>query len=374
MTTTLVTTRLCPPGPPAPGWLVLDGPVIADVGWGTPARTVENLVDLGDALVVPGFVDLQVNGIGTLDLATADGSGWDAAGQALLRAGTTGYCPTFVSAPLQSYAAALARAAAARDAYGTGAAILGMHLEGPFLGGAPGAHRLEFVGPADVEWLGALLDEQPGLVRIVTLAPEADPGLAATRLLTTHGVVVALGHSTASFEEATAAADAGAALVTHLFNGMGPFHHRAPGLVGAALTDQRLAASVIADLVHLHPAVLATAIAAKPRLALVSDAVAVGAGDLELVEDGAAAGLPDGTLAGSTLTLDQAVRNVVGLGVPVERAVEMATTIPADVLGLRERGRLAPGARADLVALDAGSLAVLEVWLGGEAVRLDAGL
>ena len=374
MTTTFVTTRLCPPGPPAPGWFVVEGPVIAEVGWGSPTEGPGSRVDLGDALVVPGFIDLQVNGIGAVDLASTDASGWTAVGQALLRTGTTAYCPTLVSAPLASYPAALARAAEGQEAPETGAAILGVHLEGPFLGGAPGAHPVELLRPADTEWLGMLLDQHPGLIRIVTLAPEADPELAATRLLAARGVVVALGHSTASVEEATAAVDAGATLVTHLFNGMAPFHHRAPGLAGVALTDPRVAASVIADLVHVHAAVLATAIAAKPQLALVSDTVAVGTGapgDLELVADGTAAGLRDGTLAGSTLTLDRAVRNVVGLGVPVERAVQMTTTIPADVLGIRDRGRLAPGARADLVALDSESLAVREVWVAGERVPRD---
>jgi N-acetylglucosamine-6-phosphate deacetylase len=371
VTTTLATTRLCPPGPPAPGWLVLDGPVIAEIGWGTPKDRPTGLVDVGDALVAPGFVDLQVNGLGSIDLATADAPEWEVAGRALVRTGTTAYCPTLVSAPLTSYPDALARAAAAHAAPGTGAAILGVHLEGPFLGGAPGAHPVEFLRAADAEWLDALLDQHPGLVRIVTLAPEADPELGTTRLLVARGVIVALGHSTASFEEATAAVDAGATLVTHLFNGMAPFHHRAPGLAGAALADPRLTASVIADLVHVHAAALTAAIAAKPKLALVTDAVALTAGavgDVELVDGDGAVRRADGTLAGSTVPLDQAVRNVVALGVPVERAVEMAATIPAAVLGVRDRGRLVAGARADLVVLDPESLAVLEVWVAGERV------
>jgi N-acetylglucosamine-6-phosphate deacetylase len=351
---------------------MLDGPVIAEAGFGShpgPAVT-----DLGDAILAPGFVDLQVNGVGDVDFATADASGWTRGRRALLRSGTTAFCPTFVTAPLDWYADALARGDAARTAATTGATIVGVHLEGPFLGGAPGAHPVELLRPADATWLSALIDARPGLVRMMTLAPEADPDLAATRLLVERGVTVALGHSTASFEAAIAAADAGATAVTHLFNGMGPLGHRMPGLVGAALADERLTASLIADLVHVHPAVLRIAIAAKRGVALATDRVALNAGRIggvSIVDRDGTARLPDGTLAGSTLSLDQAVRNVVALGAPLERAIEMAATIPAEVLGLHDRGRLVPGARADLVALDPESLAVRAVWLAGERVPLD---
>ena len=243
--------------------------------------------------------------------------------------------------------------------------IVGVHLEGPFLGGAPGAHPVALVRPADCEWLRALLAAFPRLVTIVTLAPEADPGLAATRLLAEYGVTVALGHSTATYDEARAAGDAGARLVTHLFNGMGPLHHREPGLAGAALDDERLTPTLIPDLVHVHAAALRLAIRTKHSVALVTDRVATTG--LSVTEDGAAR-LDDGTLAGSTLSMARAVQNTVGLGIPVERAVEMAATMPADALGLPDRGRIAAGMRADLVALDPSSLTVRAVWLGGELV------
>jgi N-acetylglucosamine-6-phosphate deacetylase len=279
-----------------------------------------------------------------------------------------------VTAPLDAYERRLARIAATRASGTGGAAILGVHLEGPFLGGAPGAHQVDLLRPADPAWLSRVLDDHPGLVRVVTLAPEADPALAAIRLLARRGVVVALGHSIASYDDVMAAADAGASVVTHLFNGMGPFHQREPGLVGAALTDPRLTPTVIADLVHVHPAALRLAIAAKRSLALVTDAVAVDAdtdtdaGDTALSDRDGVPRLRDGTLVGSTLSLDRAIRNVVGLGVPVERAVEMATTVPAGVLGVEDRGRLVPGARADLVVLDPTTLEVRAVWFEGEPV------
>jgi N-acetylglucosamine-6-phosphate deacetylase len=324
-------------------------------------------VDLGPALLAPGFVDLQVNGLGDVDFASADADGWRRAGRDQLELGVTAYCPTLVTAPLDEYPPALERVRTARlDAQDRRLpAIIGVHLEGPFLGGAPGAHPVPLLRTADCAWLRDLLDNFPDLVTVVTLAPEADPDFAATRLLHDRGVTVSLGHSTATYEVALAAADAGARLVTHLFNGMGPLHHREPGLAGAALDDERLTPTLIADLVHVHPAALRLAISSKPNVALVTDRVAVKG--VRVTDDGAAR-LEDGTLVGSTLSMDRAVRNVVGLGVPVERAMEMAATIPAQALGLDDRGRIALGARADLVALDPDSLTVRAVWLAGERV------
>jgi N-acetylglucosamine-6-phosphate deacetylase len=361
--------------PDAAGWVEIDGGRIVGVGTGTRAGATGT----GDAVLVPGFVDLQINGAGAVDFAHADRAGWQRALQAHARHGTTACCPTFVSAPLAAYdeplAVALAVASDTESATGDelGARVLGVHLEGPFLGGAPGAHVVEHLRVVDGPWLAGLLERAPGLVRIVTLAPEADPELAGTGMLSAAGVVVALGHSTATYAEARAAADAGATLVTHLFNGMRPFNHREPGLAGAALDDPRLTPSLIADLVHVHPAALRLAIGAKESVTLVTDAVAVDAGtigDVVMQERDGAARLADGTLAGSVLTMDRAVRNVVDLGFPLVRAVEMAATVPAQILGCSDRGRLEPGRRADIVALDRESLAVRAVWVGGEPLAL----
>jgi N-acetylglucosamine-6-phosphate deacetylase len=362
VSTTLAATRLCPPGRPRPGWVTVERDTILERGDGPPPPGAE---DLGDTLLVPGFVDLQVNGVGDVDFATASADGFARAGRAQLVHGVTAYCPTLITAPLDAYAAALQRLAAARRAAAADGlpAVLGAHLEGPFLGGAPGAHPAALVRGADAGWLADLVDAAPGEVAVVTLAPEADPGAEAVRALVARDVVVALGHSTATYDEACAAVDAGARLATHVFNAMGPLHQREPGLVGLALDDDRLTPSLIADLVHLHPAVVRLVVHATPRAVLVTDAVAVTA------DDGVgAARLPDGTLAGSILSMDRAVGNVVGLGIPVERAVAMATETPAAVLGDEARGRLDPGRRADLVALDPATFAVRGVWLAGERV------
>jgi N-acetylglucosamine-6-phosphate deacetylase len=357
-----------------PGWVEIDGGHITGTGRGEPAAAIT----LDGAVLVPGFVDIQVNGVDAIDFARADPAEWRAALLAQARHGVTGCCPTLVSAPLAAYAEPLAIAAGVATAEATagdqiGATLLGVHLEGPFLGGAPGAHPVEYLRPVDLPWLTGVLERAPGLVRVVTLAPEADPGLAGTRALREAGVVVAIGHSTATYDEARAAAGAGASVVTHLFNGMGRFDHREPGVAGAALDDPRLTPSLIADLVHVHPAALRLAIRAKRSVALVTDAVAVGAGTIGAVvisERAGAARLADGTLAGSVLSMDRAVRNVVELGFPLERAVELAATVPCEILGCADRGRLEPGRRADIVALDRDTLAVRAVWVGGDRVPL----
>ena len=349
---------LLPDGHVVPGVVEVEGDRITSVTAATGAQP--------DRFVVPGFIDLQLNGYGDVDVASAVGADWDRLDRVLLRQGVTAWCPTLVSAPLASYAAALGRItwAAERPPVPGAAspAIAGVHLEGPFLGGARRAHAARNVVPIDSAWLGDL----PPIVRLVTLAPESDGALAAIAALVGRGLVVALGHSTADFALATAAVDAGARLVTHVFNGMGPLHHREPGLVGAGLADDRLTVSLIADGRHVAPSLVRLTFRAKGpgRVALITDAVAwqsPGA-SLQLI-DGMPC-LPDGTLAGSTLTMDQAVRNAVDFGVEPADALQAAGATPAELLGLADRGRLSPNARADICVLTP-DLEPAQVWVGG---------
>ena len=352
-TTITASTVVTPDGLLEPGEVVVDGGVITEV------RTPRGTGAVPDRVLAPGFVDLQVNGHDDVNCATADGDQWDRIDGLLLAQGVTAWCPTLVTAPLERFASPLERIGAAmtvRRGGGGRPEILGVHLEGPFLGGAPGAHRREHVIPIDLDWLAWL----PPIVRVVTLAPELDRAEEAIRLLTAKGVLVSLGHSTATYDEALAGAAAGARLVTHLFNAMGPLHHRTPGLLGAALADERLTPSLIADGVHVHPAALRTAARAKGdgRWILVTDAVAWRDGRLEAggerrvsIVDGAPR-LADGTIAGSSLTMDAAVRRMVAeAGIPLHEAVAAASATPADLVGRSDLGRLAPGARADLVVL-----------------------
>ena len=325
-------------------------------------------------VLAPGFIDMQVNGIGRVDVAQAEGADWDELDELLLSQGTTSWCPTLVSAPLDSYEVALARIAAAA-ARPPGArprprprpTILGVHLEGPFIS-VPGAHRPDRLRDPDLDWLLAL----PDIVRVVTLAPERRDGLDAVRLLAGRGVTVSVGHSAADTETMLAAVDAGATMVTHLFNAMPPMHHRNPGPVGCALADERLTVTVIADNIHVDPLVLrAAAAACAGRLALVTDAAAFDAGhsgELRVATADDAPRLADGTLAGSRLRMDEAVRNLVAAGVPLAAGVAAATSVPARALGITDRGALATGMRGDLVALSS-SGDVEAVWVGGELVR-----
>lgn len=352
---------LTPSGPTGPGAVEIDGSGVI-----TAIRT--GVTGAPDRILCPGFIDMQVNGRGRIDVAEASGDDWDRLDEALLAQGVTSWCPTFVSAPLDQLEDGVgAVAMAAKRPPAPRPSILGVHLEGPFLAVA-GAHRPEWLAPVDRGWL----DRLPSLVRVVTIAPELPGALDAIGSLSSRGVLIALGHSRASYEEALGAADAGARMVTHLFNAMGPLDHREPGLVGAALSDERLAVSVIADLVHVHPAALRLAAAAKgpSGVVLVTDAVADTGG--RPPRTGRAPGaaepvrLQDGTLAGSTITLDAAVRSLTEqVGIDLAVAVRAASANPARVLGLGDRGELAPGARADLVAL-APDMTVEATWVAGE--------
>jgi N-acetylglucosamine-6-phosphate deacetylase len=315
-----------------------------------------------DVVLVPGFVDLQVNGIGGVDVASATGADWSALDRALLAQGVTTWCPTIVTAPLAALEASLARIAESARRPGEGRPhIAGAHLEGPFLA-VPGAHDPEHIRrDVDLAWLDAL----GSLARVITLAPELPGALDAVASLTDRGVLVSLGHSACSAEVALEAAGVGARLVTHLGNAMGPLHQRAPGLVGAALVDERLHVSLIVDLVHTHPVFVRMAFTAKgaPGVALVTDAVPSAAGSPP-------PRLDDGTLAGSVLTMDAAISNVVRhSGVSLADAVKAASTTPARLLGLEDRGVIALGRRADLVALEPedGSWRVASVWVAGTA-------
>lgn len=362
MTTLAGSAVVTPDGVLSPGAIEIDGDTVGAV---TPTRG-----PVPDRTLVPGFVDLQVNGHDDVDVASADHAGWARLDELVLAQGVTTWCPALITAPLDAYGPGMERIIRAADRDPRRRPhIAGIHLEGPFLGGAPGAHDRGHIRPIDAAWLASL----PDAVRIITLAPELDGAPDAIRALAAHGVVVSLGHSTASFDVARAAADAGARLVTHLFNGMGPFHHRAPGLAGAALTDPRLVVAVIADGIHLHPAAVTTAFRAKgaSRVVLVTDAVAWRAtrrtGERISLRDGVPR-LADGTIAGSALTMDAAVRFAVErCQVSLEDAVTAASSTPAAVLGLTDRGRLAAGARADIVALGP-DLEVQDVWIAGEKV------
>jgi N-acetylglucosamine-6-phosphate deacetylase len=325
----------------------------------------------GHGIAAPGFVDLQVNGFAGVDFHSADTDGYRRAGRALLETGVTAFQPTLITAPEGELTAAL------REVPPNGAAphVLGAHLEGPFL--APerlGTHPAAARRDPDLTLLERLLEAGP--VAHVTLAPELPGALALVDFLRSRGVTVSCGHSNATADEARDAFAHGARTVTHIFNAMRPFAAREPGLAGAALATDGVIVQVILDGVHLadDTAKLVWQ-AAGGRVALVTDAVAgayIGDGNYRLgsiefsVENGVAR-RADRVLAGSTVTMIEAVRNLVALGAPLEGALSAASEVPAKIARRDDVGRLAPGAPADLVVVDE-SLELERVLAAGEDV------
>jgi N-acetylglucosamine-6-phosphate deacetylase len=324
----------------------------------------------GRGVAVPGFVDLQVNGFGGVDFLDADADGYRRAGEALLETGVTAYLPTLISSPEDELLAALREVPRGNNRRPR---VLGVHLEGPFISAKRlGTHISSARREADLALLDTLLDGGP--VRLMTLAPELPGADALIDRLLERRVLVSLGHSDATAPQANAAFDRGARMVTHIFNAMRPFGHRDPGIAGAALARADVIVQMILDGVHLaRETAIVTWRAAAGRLALVTDSVtaagAVGGaytlGALDIrVHDGAVRG-PDGVLAGSLLTMIDAVRNLHELGAPLEDAIGAATAVPARALGDEQLGRLEVGLPADIVVLD-DNLDVARVLVGGE--------
>lgn len=348
---------------------LVDGTFVAgdvEIADGTVERV--GVSGSGTGLAVPGFVDLQVNGFGGVDLAGADAAGYAAAGAALLETGTTAYQPTFTSAPEADMVAAVA----AMPTGVAGPRIIGAHLEGPFLSlEKPGVHDPAFFRAPDLKLLDRLIGA--GAVNQMTLAPELPGALELIDALVARGVVVSAGHTNATAAEAHEAFDRGVTTVTHLFNAMRRSAPRDAGIGFAALARPDVWVQLIVDGHHLAPDSVRVAwAAAAGRFALVTDAVAAAAsgdGTFHLgrqpvqAADGVVRG-PDGQLAGSALTMIAAVRNLHALGVPLELALAAASAVPARVARRPELGSIEPGSPADIVVLD-DRLEIQRVLVGG---------
>jgi N-acetylglucosamine-6-phosphate deacetylase len=327
--------------------------------------------------VVPGFVDIHVHGGGGHSFTGGDADSARGAAAFHLRHGTTTLLASLVSSGFD-----LMRAATAAFAPLVAEGVLaGIHFEGPYLSVRRcGAQNPAFLRDPSVDELSALIELGAGALRMVTIAPERDGALDAIKLLVAHNVVAAVGHTDATYEQTLAAVAAGASVGTHLFNGMRPPHHREPGPVFALLTAPGVICELIADGVHLHDGTLsfASTVAGPDRAALITDAIdatGISDGEYELggqtvkVSNGVARLLTEdgspGSIAGSTLTMDAALRRAVGAGVSMVDACRMASTTPAKAVGLSATlGALTPGLRADLVVLDA-DLQVVRVMREG---------
>jgi N-acetylglucosamine-6-phosphate deacetylase len=364
---------------------VVVGNVLSEGGWrygklGIKQRRISFVPDTAadpsandDVLIIPGFIDLHVHGGGGVDVMES-GEPFETLTRMHARHGTTSLLPTTMTAPREETEAVLAklgRYIALPRAPST-ARVLGVHLEGPYINRGRLGSQPDFAIAATIDQLESHCALAP--VRVVTLAPEIPGHIELVRFLAAKGIRVQIGHTLATYEEGRQALENGACGFTHLFNAMTPLNHRAPGIVGAALAHGDYC-ELIPDLVHVHPGALRAALRAIPKAYCVSDSTA-GAG----MPDGeyrlgrqrvtktlGCVRLADGTLAGSTLTLDQALRNLVDMGLSLEDASARVSRYPADYLGLKDRGRIETGAWADLVVLDR-KLRPVTVYVEGEPV------
>lgn len=344
--------------------IIDDAGRIAEVGATAPAGAT--------GVAAPGFVDLQNNGFAGVDFRTADPEDYALVARALAATGTTTVLPTFFSASVERYVAALGVLAEVRRGAPSGTRLGGAHLEGPFLSRVwAGAHDTECLVPGDERVVARLVAAGPPAV--MTVAPE----VAGRALEALHGlgVVVSMGHTDATADQARDAVDRGVTMITHCFNAHRRFTPRDPGPAGVAVTDARVTVGLVCDLVHLAPETVLLAFgAARGRVAIVTDAVAPAGtsapgwdldGARVTVADGSAR-LDDGTLAGSVCAMDAAVRNVISLGVAPADALGAASTVPARTIGLDHS--LRPGRVADLVVLDDG-WNVTSTLVGGAEVH-----
>ncbi|MCV2351033.1 N-acetylglucosamine-6-phosphate deacetylase [Paucibacter sp. Y2R2-4] len=325
-------------------------------------------------IVLPGFIDVHVHGGGGHDTM----EGGEAALQMSklhVRHGTTSLLATTMTAPLEDIRKAIAALApVCRERAKNGARVLGVHLEGPYISPAKLGAQPDFAKPASLEEIHALHALAP--IRLITLAPELPGTLELIAQLRAEGFQVQIGHTAGTYEDGVAALQQGAGGFTHLFNAMTGLHHREPGMVGAALAHARYA-EVIPDLLHVHPGAIRVAMRSIPCMFCVTDSTAAAGmpdGDYKLgshtvTKCMGGVRLPDGTLAGSTLTMDQALRNLVGMGLEIEDASKRVSSYAAEYMGLSDRGQLAVGAWADLVVMDR-ALQLQRVVVEGEEIDL----
>jgi len=331
-------------------------------------------IDGGGRLLIPGMTDVHIHGADGRDMMDGTESSIQAVSRRCAATGCTSFLATSVTSSMEEL---LGMIRAAKRVVGReeGARIAGLHLEGPYLNAKrKGMQNEAHLRHPDLDEMQAVLEEAGSLVKMVTIAPELPNGMELLAFLRERGIIVALAHSDATYEEASRAFKAGASHVTHCFNGMRPIHHRDPGLVTAAFEEPHVSLQAIVDGVHLHPAIvrLMHRVKGPDGMVLITDALqAMGLGDGEYTFGGhrvtvsnGVARLKDGTLASSTITMNGALRLAVEYGIPLEDAVAMAAATPAGLIGLA-CGRIAPGCDADLVLLD-DDYSVRWTMIGGE--------
>jgi N-acetylglucosamine-6-phosphate deacetylase len=355
------------------GVILVEEGRISAIGHRDEVRVPDGSLDYvatAGSTVVPGFVDIHIHGAGGHDVMEGTSEALDCVTSTVARYGTTSMLATTVTAPieetcqsLQGIARYIRNQQQPQETPRLAAEILGMHLEGPFISKKqPGVHPLDSITKPSVEILEQFFKAADGLVRILTLAPEVAGAAEMIRAAVASGVVAAMGHTDANYEQAQAAVQAGVRHAVHTFNAMRPFTHRDPGVLAAIMTDVDVTAEIIADGVHVAGPAIQVLLGCKgfDTVLLISDGVAATGmpdgtyrlGTTEAIVENGVARNSQGKLAGSTLTLDRALRNMVALGVPMLDALRMATVLPARRLGLAgKKGILAIGADADIVVL-----------------------
>jgi N-acetylglucosamine-6-phosphate deacetylase len=365
-----------------PGALVVEGGVILDVLDGRPAQSTDHLA-LESGILSPGLIDVQINGCFGVDFVQATDDEWETVCGALPGFGVTAFQPTFITNPIDAMVGGLRRFAAVRprlEAAG-GAHPVGVHIEGPFISPERrGVHDVTYMVAPTTANLDALIDDPVvrEQITMLTLAPELPGALEAIRRLSAVGIIVSVGHSDATGAQVHDAVVAGARMVTHIFNAQRGFSHREPGVSGQALYESAMTIGLIADFQHVSAEACAIVLNAAPgRVALVTDAVApagmppgiyeLGGQQIQVSPDEPLARNLDGTIAGAAIFLDHAVRNLAGIGRNVAEVLSAASTVPADVLERPDLGRLAAGARADVVWWS-DDLHPLRTWVAGTEV------
>lgn len=324
-------------------------------------------IDGAGGYAAPGLIDIHIHGANGCDVLDGSQQAIAAISRYCAQGGTTGFLPTTVTAAADKTlraAQAVRNFAEEYPVHPAGAQVLGIHLEGPYLNvERKGAQYAAAIRPVDLGELEELYLVLGNNWKLSTIAPELPGAESAIAWLTDRGITVAAGHSTATYDQSLQAFAWGVSHITHIFNGMNPMHHREPGLLGASLTEPGIHCQLVADGVHVHPAVakLLYRMVGPQRIALITDAVQAAGlsdgnyalGDLAISVRQGTAWLPDGTLAGSTLTMLEAVRNVVDwLDISLVDAFRMASLTPAVSIGMEKRGWLRPGYKADLLLLD----------------------